>query len=549
MSLPGTSVRGAKSGTRAIASAPTCITAFVGATQDGPSDQPRLVRSFTEFERTFGSSWSDGMLPHAVLQYFQNGGRDAVICRVEPSSGEISDEDISAPSLEAQRRGLWLLDLIKHFDLLCIPPPTRAVDIGPRTWEAALTYAERRGAMLLVDPPSAWTDLSHLSDQDQGLVSLVRRSSNGVIYFPRLVPAEPMQADQPRLFTPSGAVAGVIARITHELGPWHSPAGPSAVLHGFAGPSLNLSRPQGDSLVTLGVNPLRSFPSGVTVWGARTLAGSTESTSEFKFISVRRTALFIEHSLTEGLHDVATGPNDELTWARIRAWTSDFLHELFRQGAFQGTTPQEAFSVQCGADTTTQEEIDSGLVNIVVGFAPLKPAEFVTISLRQILGEPDGERRAPQAGWPGKPSLLAFEVEWDGQKIGGITSVSGLSQATEVTEVIEGSGALVRTVPGRTRFGPVMMTGLAPHQTFAEWARAVVTSSADSSSSFRKDVVIRLKDANGHTTATWTLRGAWVSKHVGPTLDAYGNQVALEEITLEAEGIDRSFTADLAPPV
>jgi uncharacterized protein len=547
MALPGISVHSAQSGPRAATGAPSGITAFVGATQEGPSDQPLYVRSFSEYERTFGGLWPDGMLPHAVLQYFQNGGREAIICRIELSAGQISDEDISAPTLEARRRGVWLLDLAGPFDLLCLPPLSRTVDVGPPTWEAALAYAERRGAMLLVDPPFRWTDVSRLSDTDQGLASLVRRSPNAAFYFPHLLSAEPVRADQPHVFTPSGAVAGIIARTTHDVGPWHAPAGPAAVLHGFAGPSLNLSRPQSDSLIALGINPIRSFPSGVTVWGARTMAGSTASASEFKFIPVRRTALLIERGVSEGLHHVASGPNDESTWARIRTWTSAFLHKLFRQGAFQGTSPQEAFFVRCGADTTTQQEIDSGIINIVVGFAPLRPAEFVIVSLRQILAVPDDVPRESQAVCSGKPSPLAFEVEWDGQVIGGITSVSGLTQATDVTELSEGSDTLVRKIPGGTRFGPVVMTGLAPHQAFASWAQAVTTSS-DDVTSFRKDVVIRLKDAAGQTLFAWTLRAAWISHHAGPTLDSCSGQPALEEITIELEGIDRSFPANVAPP-
>jgi phage tail sheath protein FI len=138
----------------------------------------------------------------------------------------------------------------------------------------------------------------------------------------------------------------------------------------------------------LGVNVLRTFPIfGNISWGARTLDGADQQASEWKYIPVRRTALFIEESLFQGLKWVVFEPNDEPLWAQIRLNVGAFMHNLFRQGAFQGSTPRDAYFVKCDKETTTQNDIDRGIVNILVGFAPLKPAEFVVIKIQQIAGQ------------------------------------------------------------------------------------------------------------------------------------------------------------------
>jgi phage tail sheath protein FI len=136
------------------------------------------------------------------------------------------------------------------------------------------------------------------------------------------------------------------------------------------------------------VNCLRSMPAaGRVIWGSRTLQGNDRLASEWKYVPVRRTALFIEESLFRGTQWVVFEPNDEPLWAQIRLNLGAFMHNLFRQGAFQGTTPKEAYFVKCDKETTTQTDINSGIVNILVGFAPLKPAEFVVIKIQQIAGQ------------------------------------------------------------------------------------------------------------------------------------------------------------------
>lgn len=189
-------------------------------------------------------------------------------------------------------------------------------------------------------------------------------------------------------FAPCGAVAGVFARTDTQRGVWKAPAGLDASLNGVPALQLSLTDAENGRLNPLGVNCLRSFGiAGRVVWGSRTLRGADQLADEWKYIPVRRMALFIEESLFRGTKWVVFEPNDEPLWAQIRLNVGAFMQNLFRQGAFQGSTPREAYFVKCDKETTTQNDINLGIVNIVVGFAPLKPAEFVVIKLQQMAGQ------------------------------------------------------------------------------------------------------------------------------------------------------------------
>ncbi|HET7020917.1 MAG TPA: hypothetical protein VFI58_09410, partial [Xanthobacteraceae bacterium] len=166
----------------AIAGVPTSTTAFVGATVSGPIEAPSLVGSFAEYEAQFGAISADMPLGYAVQQYFFNGGREAVIARVVPSGAALTDGDLSSAALEAQQRGLWLLDRAERFNILCIPPLSRSADVGRATWDAAIAYATRRRAMVIIDPPAAWAAAPTLAD----VTALAGRSSNAALYYPRL---------------------------------------------------------------------------------------------------------------------------------------------------------------------------------------------------------------------------------------------------------------------------------------------------------------------------------------------------------------------------
>ena len=179
-----------------------------------------------------------------------------------------------------------------------------------------------------------------------------------------------------------------MARTDADRGVWKAPAGIDAALSGIQGLAAKLTNEENGTLNSLGINCLRTFPVyGQVIWGARTLRGANQIADEYKYIPVRRLALYIEESLYRGTQWVVFEPNDEPLWAQIRLNIGAFMNNLFRQGAFQGSTPQDAYFVKCSSETTTQNDINLGIVNIIVGFAPLKPAEFVIIKIQQIAGQ------------------------------------------------------------------------------------------------------------------------------------------------------------------
>jgi len=213
------------------------------------------------------------------------------------------------------------------------------------------------------------------------------RHTNAAVYYPQLQIFDPLNGNRPREIGASGTLAGIYALTDATRGVWKAPAGTEAKLVG-ASLREQLTDDENGDLNPLGINVLRNFPIfGNVSWGARTLFGADQQTSEWKYIPVRRTALFLEESLYQGLKWVVFEPNDEPLWAQIRLNVGAFMQNLFRQGAFQGKTPREAYLVKCDSETTTQNDINLGIVNILVGFAPLKPAEFVIIQIQQLAGQ------------------------------------------------------------------------------------------------------------------------------------------------------------------
>lgn len=288
----------------------------------------------------------------------------------------------------ADKKGLYALQKVDLFNLLCVPPDTRAGDVPVAFLSTALTYCEERRAVLVVDPPSTWRSAADARDKvgDLGLSGLGAR--NAALYFPRIVAADPLLDGQLDTFVPCGVVAGAIARTDATRGVWKAPAGIDAALRGVQAFSVKLTDGENGQLNPLGVNSLRSFPvTGRVVWGARTMRGADQLADEYKYLPVRRTALFIEETLFRGTQWVVFEPNDEPLWAQIRLNIGAFMQNLFRQGAFQGSSPRDAYFVKVDKETTTQNDINLGIVNIVVGFAPLKPAEFVVIKVQQIAGQ------------------------------------------------------------------------------------------------------------------------------------------------------------------
>ncbi len=383
VSYPGVYVEELPTGMRPIEGVSTSTTAFVGRTRSGPIDGPVHVHGYRDYMQTFGSGPPASTLDHAVRLFFENGGGDALVVRVGASrGGAITDNAISAPRLEAEKRGLWALDKARCFNLLCIPPLADGKDIGLQTRAAAIRYCEKRGALFIADPSVAWQSAGQaIAGLDAAFPA---RSSHAALFFPFLQAADPVRAGKTMAVAPCGAVAGVMARTDAQRGVWRPPAGIEATLKGVSGPAIKLTDGQNGELNALGVNCLRSFArSGPVVWGARTLAGADQAASEWKYIPVRRLASFIKESIQRGIRWAAFEPNAEPTWAKIRLNAGAFMDRLFRNGAFQGRSAREAYFVKCDATTTSRSDIDAGIANVAVGFAPLKPAEFVTVTIRQ----------------------------------------------------------------------------------------------------------------------------------------------------------------------
>lgn len=292
----------------------------------------------------------------------------------------------TGPDLRSGHRGVYALEQVGLVNLIVVPPYTPSGDIDEQVITDTIEFAGTRGAMMIMDPPAAWTRAASAVEGVSAAGFPV--SSHAAVYFPRIRQPDPVRDNRVATFAPSGAVAGVIARTVATHGVWKAPAGIVATLDGVTDLSVRLTDDEMGELSRLGVNCLNALPgAGHFVWGARTLEGADELGSQWKYLPVRRTALYIESSLDRGLAWVASEPNDEITWSEIKLAVGDFLNQLFRQGAFAGQTGAESYFVTCDDTTTNQKDIDAGIVNIVVGFAPLKPAEFVVLELQQTAGE------------------------------------------------------------------------------------------------------------------------------------------------------------------
>ena len=308
-----------------------------------------------------------------------------VVTTQATDGGPLTRDDYLGEGTRSNKEGLYVVKQTDLFNLLCLPPEGNTPDYPEGLVDAAISLCEEERAMFLVDPPSGWRD-KDTAKENFDTVGV--KSKNAAIYFPRLKKPNSLRDNQIEEFVPCGTVAGIMARTDTQRGVWKAPAGIEATLRGVPELVVKLNDAENGELNPLGINCLRSFPIiGRVVWGSRTLRGADILADEYKYIPVRRLALFIEESLFRGTQWVVFEPNDEPLWAQIRLNVGAFMNNLFRQGAFQGTSPREAYLVKCDKETTTQNDIDRGIVNIVVGFAPLKPAEFVIIKIQQLAGD------------------------------------------------------------------------------------------------------------------------------------------------------------------
>jgi hypothetical protein len=271
------------------------------------------------------------------------------------------------------------------FNIMILPRVSGQSD-GAREnlWGPASSFCETRRAFLMVDPRSTWQTADTVQAEIGSLRVGVVKDHSG-IYWPRVSVSTNGTV---RFIDPSGSIAGLMARIDANRGVWKAPAGTEADIRGIRGLQFSMSDPENGDISPQAVNALRIFPTGIVSWGARTMDGFDNSgNSDYRYIPVRRLALFIEESLYRGLQFAVFEPNDEPLWGQIRIAAGAFMNNLFRQGAFQGQKASDAYFVKVDSETTTQNDINLGIVNVVVGFAPLKPAEFVIITLQQKAGQ------------------------------------------------------------------------------------------------------------------------------------------------------------------
>jgi hypothetical protein len=367
----------ATSDTHPIAGAPTGIAAFVGWATQGPTDSAILLRSWLEFEQQFGGFGPRFYLGYAVGHFFVNGGQQAYIVRLASDGG-------GTPAASAAvMTGVHLLDAVPSFNLLAVPG-----EADPGLIAALQAYCAGRKAFLIADSAvdSAFATLQNGPDSRMTGANAI----NSAFYFPWLNALDAQQ-NVTRPFPPSGFVAGIYAATDAARGVWRSPAGLRANLTGQSGPVLGLTDRQVGVLSAHAVNCIRHIAQfGDVIWGDRTLGGSDQAGSDWKYVSVRRLALYIESSLFTGTQWAVFEPNNAQLWAQLRSSVGAFMQTLFVQGAFQGATPAQAYFVRCDTENNPQSSIDQGVVNIQVGFAPLYPAEFVVIQIQQLAGQSGG---------------------------------------------------------------------------------------------------------------------------------------------------------------
>ena len=328
----------------------TSTAAFIGIAASGPFT-PTLITNFAEYQTAYGGLDGSGFLGHTVHGFFDNGGTRCYVVRVEAKADPIA----SLQSLES-------LDV----SIVCSPDESSIAGMAA----ALVEHCERmRYRIAVLDAPQtpAPTDGP----------PAVLRSSYAAYYYPWLRLAQ--CAEHAAIAVPAcGHVAGIYARTDREQGVWHAPAGKEVL--GIAGLDQSVTEKQGEALNSVGVNTLRSFSGrGNLVWGART----TSQDPEWKYVNVRRLLIYLEHSIDSGTQWVIFEPNGETLWAAVTRSVSDFLVNEWKNGALQGSRPEDAYFVRCDRTTMTQDDIDNGRLIVVMGVAPVRPAEFVIFRIGQ----------------------------------------------------------------------------------------------------------------------------------------------------------------------
>jgi len=369
---PGVFIEGGSLAQDTIHGVGTSTVGMLGLTEKGPSEV-RLVNSFREYCRVYGGYLSDSYLPYAVEGFFLNGGRRCFIGRIEASSdNKLLAKDFTGDrSAIGKPSGLAAFRGIDEINIVYVPD----VHTLSETEATILTVAIKDHCEQM-KYRFAIFDIGK-SQRQASLIEKPVDSSYAAVYYPWLKVTDPLSS-LPILIPPGGHVAGIYVRSDINRGVHKPPA--NEVINGVLEPEYLLSNLEGDVLNQKGINTIRKFPGrGTLVWGARTCT----SNPEWKYINVRRLFLYIEESIVEGTQWVVFEPNNEKLWARVTQAISKFLTTMWRTGALMGLKAEEAFFVRCDRTTMTQDDIVNGWLVCEVGVAPIRPAEFLIVTIRQ----------------------------------------------------------------------------------------------------------------------------------------------------------------------
>ena len=368
---PGVYIQELGTSTPPIPGTSTSTAVVIGTSPKGPQYRPTNILSLQAFVNTYDGLRTGHLSSLAAKQYFDNGGKNLWV---------ISTGTSPSKTASALVKGLARLSNIPSWNILFIPETTLLpIREAAQVFESALPLIQQHRAMFLLDLPQP----DPLRPTVNHLIAWIRAQTaiqhpNMILYYPRVQVRSPIASSGTIAIPASGTMAGVFARIDSTRGIWKAPAGTDATLQGVVGLEPPLTSQEINRLTSANMNALIQLPSSAYIaWGARTLS----SDPEWKYVPVRRTALFLESSVEQGTAWAVFEPNNEPLWARIRQSVQNFMEGLFRQGAFQGTKSQDAYFVKCGRETTTAADQAAGLIHIMIGFAPLKPAEFVILKI------------------------------------------------------------------------------------------------------------------------------------------------------------------------
>jgi phage tail sheath protein FI len=275
---------------------------------------------------------------------------------------------------------LQILNNIEDVSLIAVPGMGSEAIVG-----AGMNYCANRSLSDCFFIGDMRQDNDTVTEAEIFAAAVSPKNSYGAVYTPWVKMLDPTGVSpEPILVPPSGFVAGLYAKTDAQRGVWKAPAGVNVGLGGAVGLGANFTDVQQGNLNDKNINGIRQFASsGIVLWGTRTLSAD----AEWKYIPVRRMAIFLRVSIYRGIQFAVFEPNDEPLWSELRLNIGSFMTGLFRRGAFQGSSPSQAFFVKCDGETTPQDDINLGIVNVLVGFAPLKPAEFVVVKISQKAGQ------------------------------------------------------------------------------------------------------------------------------------------------------------------